>query len=322
MRKFLLFTIVVMAQTCLVNAQSGQDIMLLHVDGQTIAVDTHNVDSVTVTHDSISIRSMTVPYQVKADSITFASWPYDALRVGWWGDIYEGESFFHYKMNPDNIPQAELLSSDSICQTVDINVPNQFFVDLEEKKVGRKWRYVKNTLTGRRQFTLSTSSSMPFGKFTINNKKLQDADYSQVGLTSILGLHKSNEVSQVLNYWYNPTYAMQLPPSPVFGRTLYGIWYYIKMGEQDSISIEVVLRENPYNDLIVGDSIIITFPDKTEAKNHFEMMDTHNDEFTNYVLFDNVIVIVENFSATIEEVRRWLVRFDLDLCCPMFIEEE
>ena len=51
-------------------------------------------------------------------------------------------------------------------------------------------------------------------------------------------------------------------------------------------------------------------------------MDTEADESTQFFITDNTIYIVEEFEATIDDVMRWLIRFDLDVCKPIYIREE
>ena len=67
--------------------------------------------------------------------------------------------------------------------------------------------------------------------------------------------------------------------------------------------------------------MIISYPNELEAKEHYEMMDIDEDENTTVLLSENNIIIFECFQATDEEVRRWLTRFDLELCKPLFIDE-
>ena len=66
----------------------------------------------------------------------------------------------------------------------------------------------------------------------------------------------------------------------------------------------------------------IVFPDGLTAKQEYEMMDTRNDNYTRFDLQDNIISIVETFEAPIADVMRWLVRFDVDVCRPIYIREE
>ena len=66
----------------------------------------------------------------------------------------------------------------------------------------------------------------------------------------------------------------------------------------------------------------IVFPDHLLAEEEFELMDNEIDESTRYFITDNIIYIVEEFEATIDDVMRWLIRFDLDVCKPIYIREE
>jgi hypothetical protein len=74
--------------------------------------------------------------------------------------------------------------------------------------------------------------------------------------------------------------------------------------------------------IVRGDSMTIVFPNHLLAEEEFELMDNETDESTRYFITDNTIYIVEEFEATIDDVMRWLIRFDLDVCKPIYIREE
>ena len=74
--------------------------------------------------------------------------------------------------------------------------------------------------------------------------------------------------------------------------------------------------------IVRGDSMMIVFPNSLMAEKEFKNMDTKEDEFTKFFIFDNTVYIVEDFEATIDDVMRWLIRFDLDVCKPIYIREE
>ena len=66
----------------------------------------------------------------------------------------------------------------------------------------------------------------------------------------------------------------------------------------------------------------IVFPTHLLAEEEFELMDNETDESTRFFISDNTIYIVEEFEATIDDVMRGLIRFDLDVCKPIYIREE
>ena len=66
----------------------------------------------------------------------------------------------------------------------------------------------------------------------------------------------------------------------------------------------------------------IVFPNHLLVEEEFELMDIETDGFTKYFISDNTIYIIEEFEATIDDVLRWLIRFDLDVCKPIYIREE
>ena len=91
-------------------------------------------------------------------------------------------------------------------------------------------------------------------------------------------------------------------------------------GIDDSIHCHIFFWND--NGMVRGDSMRIVFPDHLLAEEEFELMDTETDELTHYFISDNPIYIVEKFEATIDDVMRWLIRFDLDVCKPIYIREE
>ena len=318
MHKFFIITISVLLYTGFTNAQTQTKMMLLHSQGQTMAVDIQNIDSIQFNQKTMALTSLTVPYRIQIDSVSFATNTDNySLHIGWWGDIYQGESFFFHHINTDNVPQAELRSADSICTSVTVNSPAQS--NGSPKRVGKKWRYVRNTLTGRKKVYLTTSMYFPYGESRISCTN--NGSYNQFELKPIFNSLESNTVCKVVNYWYHPTDMSPLPQTPVFGSILDNDNYSIMMNEQDSTFIWIYL-ERDVNNVIVRDSTIISYPNEMEAKTHYEMMDSDDDEFTTASLCGNRIVVVEHFQATEEEVRRWLTRFDLELCRPLFIDEE
>ena len=66
----------------------------------------------------------------------------------------------------------------------------------------------------------------------------------------------------------------------------------------------------------------IVFPNHLLVEEEFELMDIETDGFTKYFISDNTIYSIEEFEATIDDVLRWLIRFDLDVCKPIYIREE
>ena len=105
MHKFFIITISVLLYTGLTNAQTQTKMMLLHSQGQTMAVDIQNIDSIQFNQKTMALTSLTVPYRIQIDSVSFATNTDNySLHIGWWGDIYQGESFFFHHINTDNVP--------------------------------------------------------------------------------------------------------------------------------------------------------------------------------------------------------------------------
>ena len=121
-----------------------------------------------------------------------------------------------------------------------------------------------------------------------------------------------------------------MPKNPLFGtleRIDYGrgcefVHYDVPLyGINDSIHCHIGLWMEA-NGIVRGDSMTIVFPNHLLAEEEFELMDNETDESTRFFISDNTIYIVEEFEATIDDVMRWLIRFDLDVCKPIYIREE
>ena len=69
-------------------------------------------------------------------------------------------------------------------------------------------------------------------------------------------------------------------------------------------------------------TLTTTFADEETARLQFEQIGIENDDSIVCAHSGDTIYIAESFQATLDEVRQWLVRFDLELRKPLFIREE
>jgi hypothetical protein len=137
------------------------------------------------------------------------------------------------------------------------------------------------------------------------------------------------EARKAVNFWYHPQDTAIMPKKPLFGtleRNFYDrselVNYDVPLyGIDDNIHCHIDFWKDD-DGIVRGDSMTIVFPNHLLAEEEFELMDNEIDESTRYFITDNTIYIVEEFEATIDDVMRWLIRFDLDVCKPIYIREE
>ena len=147
------------------------------------------------------------------------------------------------------------------------------------------------------------------------------ARYLRVTLHDMFEEKPIADVRQALNYWYCPSATRQLPAAPLFG-TSEGDYYEQRL-PNDSIHVRLVLFTYGDNPVMVGgDTLTITFADEETARLQFEQIGIENDDSIVCAHSGDTIYIAESFQATLDEVRQWLVRFDLELRKPLFIREE
>ncbi len=297
------------------------DIIYVHHQGRWLAVDIRNIDTIAFDSKLLNINSRGNICRIPFDSVVFAPPAQPVMPIGWWGDICHGPSKGYYHTDCSPLADVEMDACDSLCQSLvllyDISTTEDSH--LSPRKVGRKWRYTKSTLTRRRKFSLSSSSYLPYGKSQEKQTDgAPDARYRQSDLSSLLNNHRADEVCQVLNIWYQPEEDLPVPPQPVFG-TFHNDTYHLTL--EDNIRISIHLQRQDAT-TVTADSMMIAFNSEEDARREFIQMDTSDDENTQFTLAGNAIIIIEHFNATYQEVMTWLTRFDIDLCRPLFIREE
>ena len=303
----------------------AQDAIFVYGKGTCTAIDIQNVDEIKMTEEVVDI-SLGVNYRsTDVDSITFREPEVDYGRIGWWGSSADGPSACYYQSFRKDHPDMTFETADSICTSAFYYLPDEESLLQSRRRVGRKWRYVKNTLSGRRKFQIHQI-----------HQQQADNDHTKMDENGLIYLDLTNqfcnrpiiEARKAVNMWYHPQDTASMPQKPLFGtieRINYErsefIHYDVPLyGIDDSIHCHIFFWND--NGMVRGDSMRIVFPDHLLAEEEFELMDTEADESTHFFITDNTIFLVEEFEATIDDVMRWLIRFDLDVCKPIYIREE
>ena len=318
--------------------------MYIHGQEWCHAMDLHNMNECFVPSDS-TFQIMDLAYNINdIDSITFIM-PQDKriMRCGWWGDMNDGRFCCYYRSNSENVPDMAFLAKAGICQSAAyllpltsgmfngqcsmVNSPYPPSAD-QPRRVGRKWRYVKNTLSGHRQFQLHIFDDLPYGGYALctDESVLDNSATEAIDLAPLLGQLCVDDVRDAVSFWYRPEQTVQLPSEPLFGSMTNNSRYEVALTrDADPVYCKVGLnlfREDTAT-VVISDTISIVFRSDEEAAHEFELMDTHNDEMVTFELQGRNIVILERADfIPYEDMMRRLVRFDLDICRPVFIREE
>ncbi len=334
---------------CLHMSVQAQEVMFIHSGQQCVALDIQNIGEVVVNQDSLVADVSNYYYSALADSVTFGNfviadsdslrqdnWQAVPMRAGWWGGTDDHLQTCYYHPNADDMPDIQLTVDDNRCTMAECFFPESYMEDTlsfpAPRKVGTKWRYVKGTLTGRHKFHLACYDNQPFMGHDVVEEDVSPgstadgpagsiARYLRVTLHDMFEGKTIADVRQALNYWYRPSATRQLPATPLFG-TSEGDYYEQRM-PNDSIRVRLVLFT--YGDspvMVGGDTLTITFADEETARLQFEQIGIENDDSIVCAHSGDTIYIAEFFQATLDEVRQWLVRFDLELRKPLFIREE
>ena len=314
----------------------SQEAMYVYNQGTCQAFDIRHVESVDITEEKVEILPLAATYNIAdLDSITFSGTLDESTPIGWWGDMQNGGSAYYDTANCAETPDMMFDFEDSLCTSA-LYYPMMTMPSDSRRRVGKKWRYVKNTLTRRHKFQIHLNDVPP-----LNTEADTDDDgHSFFDLSSLLSHAPSSEIQQVVNYWYHPKASAPLPSAPVFGEMNTKHYelgcfrvpqYQVTVYDGDA-PIECTIRfEIGYGFLplpdyqILGDSIILKYPNKSKADEAFSQMDTQSEYPIYFGHWENIIVISEFYQEspmTFEEIMRWVVRFDLDLCKPIYIREE
>lgn len=301
----------------------AQEAIFVYGKGACTAVDIQNVNEIKMTEDVVDI-SLGVYYKcTDVDSITFREPKVDYGCIGWWGSPADGSSACYYQSFHLGNPDITFEATDSVCTSAFYYLPDEDSMLQSRRRVGRKWRYVKNTLSGRRKFQIHQQHSDSHDTQMDGNGRIHVDLSNQFCNRPIL------EARKAVNFWYHPQDTAIMPKKPLFGtleRNFYDcselVNYDVPLyGIDDNIHCHIGFWKDD-DGIVRGDSMTIVFPNHLLAEEEFELMDNETDEFTHCFISDNTIYIVEKFEATIDDVMRWLIRFDLDVCKPIYIREE
>ena len=303
----------------------AQDAIYVYGKGACTAVDIQNVNEIKMTEDVVDI-SLGVNYKCSdVDSITFKEPEVDYGCIGWWGSSADGPSACYYQSFHMDYPDMTFEATDSVCTSASYYLPDEDSMLQSRRRVGRKWRYVKNTLSGRRKFQIHQQHT------DSDNTKMDENGRIYLDLSNQFCNRPILEARKAVNFWYHPQDTAIMPKKPLFGtfeRIEYDrsgsefVRYDVPLyGIDDVIHCHIGFWKDD-DGIVRGDSMTIVFPNHLLAEEEFELMDNETDEFTNYFISGDTIYIVEKFEATIDDVMRWLIRFDLDVCKPIYIREE
>lgn len=301
----------------------AQEALYVYSQSGCHAVDIQNINDVKFTEKMADI-AIGVNYKCsEVDSITFSEPQVDYGRIGWWGSSAVGPSACYYQSFNKDYPDMTFEAADSICTSVFYYLPDEESSNESRRRVGRKWRYVKNTLSGRRKFQIHQQHA------DSDDTKMDENGRIYLDLSNQFSNRPVLEARKAVNFWYHPLDTAVTPKAPLFGtleRSDYDHCEFIDYNVplyaiDDSIHCHIGLWRDD-DGIVRGDTMTIVFPDHILAEEEFELMDSEEDGSTRIFISENYINIVEEFEATIDDVMRWLIRFDLDVCKPIYIREE
>ena len=300
----------------------AQKAMFVHTASGWLAHDANNIDQMFVSADTVSIETDAVYLRTDIDSIVFTE-PSDAFRhVGWWGNLAGGHAVCYHGQASDE-PCIETWATDSICLKAYCADSPMAAASRGPRKVGGKWRYVRGTLSGQHKLCSHAYDYTPYGGFDL---AYNGEGKTFIDLSPLLKQRPMNEVRRAVNFWYQPTIQSQMPLAPLFGQCEYdgdGLFLSHAMtlpGDSVTILVKPVYEWKDDQLLVVGDSMTISYKTDWMVARDFEEFSHAASKSLRIGLHGNSITVVETFEPVApEEVRRWLVRYDLDMHRPVFI---
>ena len=140
--------------SCLSIRTEAQEAIYVYGQGACNAVDIRNVVEIKMTEEVVDI-AIGVNYRyIDVDSITFSEPKVDYGRIGWWGTPVDSFVSCYYQSFGKEYPDMSFETADGICTSAFYYLPDDEPLFQSRRRVGRKWRYVKNTLSGRRKFQI------------------------------------------------------------------------------------------------------------------------------------------------------------------------
>ena len=276
--------------------------------------DIRNIEEMGVCHDTLSANVAALQLTVPFDSISFSDASVTGMCVGWWGDLAEGASSCYYWPDSVNVPNVKMTAEGGLSTSVLALVRHDR--SQEPRRVGRKWRYTTGTLTGRHRFRLSCFDASCYEHYSLCEL---DDDRSLFDMSQMFVGKPSRVVSRSLNYLHLPSAVTTMPSEPVFGH-FDGQHYELPLVD-DSLTVLVDLSLN-YDGTVMCDTMKLVFASDTMACEAFKQLELTGGDDISLFYYSDTIYIIEQFTATIDEVKRWLVRFDLDLYKPLFLRDD
>ena len=307
-------------------AAQAQKTMFVHTQSGCLAHDASNILGMDVSNDTVSVGTDAIYLKNDVDSITFTQ-PRNAFRrMGWWGDLCTGNAACYHEQDTHDQPSIETWAADSLCQKAYYYENLPLAATRGPRRVGSKWRYVRGTLSGRHKLAYHFFDIDPYGGYSTIDADKQKA---VVDLTPLLGQHPMTDVRRAVNFWYRPDIKTQMPTKPLFGKSRYDrngeIVSHRVTFPGDSVVIDVMPIHGWVDgrQFVVGDSMTITYQSDWLVRRDYEEFSAVAGDSLAIDLRGRAITVIETFEPVApEEVRRWFVRFDLDMYRPAFIRSE
>ena len=295
------------------SRMQAQQAVYVYCKDKCYAIDIHANPMTTFAEDTLDMGIGIVYQTTGIDSITYSDQTGRAIRLGWWGELDDGTLNCYYESTVNDAPDMSFKVTGGLCTNAwflmtDGELSRYY---LPTHRVGGKWRYVRNTLSGHKKVRI---------------RAIEKAYENGTGIRALKGLLDNQLVTNVqraVNIWYRPELTSQLPSSPIFGNYTDPFHYRVPLLlAEDSIYCTVSLAGSEDRG-VSSDTIHFIFPTEQMAMEEFEQMDLHNDDSTFCQVHDRVIEIVENFPRIpFDEMKRRLTFFDLNMCRPIFIRED
>ena len=279
--------------------------------------DIQNIEEMGVCHDTLSANVAALQLTVPFDSISFSDASVTGMRVGWWGDLAEGSSSCYYWPDSTNVPNVEMTAEGGLSTSVMALVRHDR--SQNPRRVGRKWRYTTGTLTGRHRFRLSCFDASCYEHYSLCEACDATEGFKPFDMSQMFVGKPSRVASLSMNYWHLPSAVTTMPSEPVFGH-FDGQHYELPLVD-DSLTVLIDLFQN-YDGTVMCDTMKLVFASDTAAYEAFKQMEVTDGDDISLFYYSDTIYIIEQFTATIDEVKRWLVRFDLDLYKPLFLRDD
>ena len=222
----------------------AQEAIFVYGKGTCTAVDIQNVNEIKMTENIVDI-SLGVNYRcTDVDSITFREPEVDYGRIGWWGSPADGPSACYYQSFHMDYPDMTFEATDSVCTSAFYYLSDEDSLLQSRRRVGRKWRYVKNTLSGRRKFQIHQQHAES------DNTKMDENGRIYLDLTNQFCNRPVIEARKAVNMWYHPQDTASMPKKPLFG-TIERNSYDRSAWQRRNLNSWILKPTNPHSFLLL-----------------------------------------------------------------------